>query len=160
MPLGHHRQNQWPQANIITSLELKPEEMEKNNIRFQAKYKEIEENEVRFEEIHCEDAEYLIVAFGSMARIGQKAMEMAREEGIKVGMLRPITLWPFPTKAIAAYADKVKGMLVTDDAGQMIEDVRLAVNGKVNVEHFGRLGGIVPDPDEIVIALKEKLIKK
>lgn len=147
--------------NIITSLELKPEEMEKNNIRFQAKYKEIEENEVRFEEIHCEDAEYLIVAFGSMARIGQKAMEMAREEGIKVGMLRPITLWPFPTKAIAAYADKVKGMLVTElNAGQMIEDVRLAVNGKVNVEHFGRLGGIVPDPDEIVIALKEKLIKK
>ena len=119
--------------------------MEKNNIRFQAKYKEIEENEVRFEEIHCEDAEYLIVAFGSMARIGQKAMEMAREEGIKVGMLRPITLWPFPTKAIAAYADKVKGMLVTElNAGQMI----------------GRLGGIVPDPDEIVIALKEKLIKK
>ena len=147
--------------NIITSLELKPEEMEKNNIRFQAKYKQIEENEVRFEEIHCDDADYLIVAFGSMARIGQKAMELAREEGIKVGMLRPITLWPFPTKAIAAYADKVKGMLVTElNAGQMVEDVRLAVNGKVKVEHFGRLGGIVPDPDEIVDALKEKLIKK
>lgn len=145
--------------NIITSLELKPEEMEKNNIRFQAKYKEIEENEVRFEEIHCDDAEYLIVAFGSMARIGQKAMELAREQGIKVGMLRPITLWPFPTKAIAAYADKVKGMLVTElNAGQMVEDVRLAVNGKIKVEHFGRLGGIVPDPDEIVTALKEKLI--
>ena len=147
--------------NVITSLELKPEEMEKNNIRFQAKYKQIEENEVRFEEIHCDDADYLIVAFGSMARIGQKAMELAREEGIKVGMLRPITLWPFPTKVIAAYADKVKGMLVTElNAGQMVEDVRLAVNGKVKVEHFGRLGGIVPDPDEIVDALKEKLIKK
>jgi 2-oxoglutarate ferredoxin oxidoreductase subunit alpha len=146
--------------NVITSLELKPEEMEKNNIRFQAKYKEIEENEVRFEEIHCEDAEYLIVAFGSMARIGQKAMEMAREEGLKVGMLRPITLWPFPTKAIAAYADKVKGMLVTElNAGQMIEDVRLAVNGKVKVEHFGRLGGIVPDPDEIVEALAKLKIE-
>ena len=119
--------------NVITSLELKPEEMEKNNIRFQAKYKQIEENEVRFEEIHCDDADYLIVAFGSMARIGQKAMELAREEGIKVGMLRPITLWPFPTKVIAAYADKVKGMLVTElNAGQMVEDVRLAVNGKVN----------------------------
>lgn len=144
--------------NIITSLELKPEEMEKNNLRFQAKYKLIEENEVRYEEIQCEDAEYLIVAFGSMARIGQKALEMAREEGIKVGMLRPITLWPFPTKAIASYADKVKGMLVTElNAGQMIEDVRLAVNGKIRVEHFGRLGGIVPDPDEIVHALKEKL---
>ena len=147
--------------NIITSLELRPEEMEKNNIRFQAKYRVIEENEVRFEEIDCENAEYLIVAFGSMARIGQKAMELAREEGIKVGMLRPITLWPFPTKAIAEYAGKVKGMLVTElNAGQMVEDVRLAVNGKVNVEHFGRLGGIVPDPDEIVTALKEKLIEK
>ena len=146
--------------NIITSLELKPEAMEINNLRFQAKYREIEENEVRFEEINCEDAEYLIIAFGSMARIGQKAMELAREKGIKVGILRPITLWPFPTKAIAAYADKVKGMLVTElNAGQMIEDVRLAVNGKVKVEHFGRLGGIVPDPDEIVTALKEKIIK-
>ena len=147
--------------NIITSLELKPEAMEINNLRFQAKYRKIEENEVRFEEINCEDADYLIIAFGSMARIGQKAMELAREEGIKVGILRPITLWPFPTKAIAAYADKVKGMLVTElNAGQMIEDVRLAVNGKVKVEHFGRLGGIVPDPDEIVRALKEKLIEK
>ena len=146
--------------NIITSLELKPEAMEINNIRFQAKYKQIEENEVRFEEINCEDAEYLIIAFGSMARIGQKAMELAREKGIKVGILRPITLWPFPSKAIAAYADKVKGMLVTElNAGQMIEDVRLAVNGKVKVEHFGRLGGIVPDPDEIVTALEEKIIK-
>ena len=122
----------------------------------EAKYREIEENEVRFEEINCEDAEYLIIAFGSMARIGQKAMELAREKGIKVGILRPITLWPFPTKAIAAYADKVKGMLVTElNAGQMIEDVRLAVNGKVKVEHFGRLGGIVPDPDEIVTAWKK-----
>lgn len=73
-----------------------------------------------------------------MARIGQKAMELAREEGIKVGMLRPITLWPFPTKAIAEYANKVKGMLVTElNAGQMVEDVRLAVNGRVKVEHFG-----------------------
>ena len=144
------------QRNVITSLELKPEEMEKNNIRFQEKYKLIEENEVRFEEINCEDADYLIVAFGSMARIGAKAMELAREEGIKVGILRPITLWPFPKKAIAEYANKVKGMLVTElNAGQMVEDVRLAVNGKVPVEHFGRLGGIVPDPDEIVTALKQ-----
>jgi 2-oxoglutarate ferredoxin oxidoreductase subunit alpha len=146
--------------NIITSLELDPNAMEQNNLRLQAKYKVIEENEVRYEEIECEDADYLIVAFGSMARIGQKAMEIAREEGIKVGILRPITLWPFPTKAIAGYADKVKGMLSLElNAGQMIEDIRLAVNGRVKVEHFGRLGGIVPDPDEIVVALKEKLIK-
>lgn len=145
--------------NIITSLELQPDAMEQNNLRFQAKYKLIEENEVRYEEINCEDADYLIVAFGSMARIGQKAMEIARESGIKVGILRPITLWPFPTKAIAQYTDKVKGMLSLElNAGQMVEDIRLAVNGKVKVEHFGRLGGIVPDPDEIVAAIKEKLI--
>ena len=121
---------------------------------------EIEENEVRFEELHCEDSEYLIVAFGSCARIAQKAMEMAREEGIKVGLLRPITLWPFPSKAIAARAAQVKGILTVElNAGQMVEDVRLAVKCKVPVEHFGRLGGIVPDPDEVITALKEKLIK-
>lgn len=145
--------------NIITSLELKPELMEVRNIHLQAKYRTIEENEVRFETIQCDDADYLLVAFGSMARIGQKAMEIARAEGIKVGMLRPITLWPFPTKALQEEAAKVKGILVTElNAGQMIEDVKLAVNGKVNVQHFGRLGGIVPDPDEIVSALKEKLM--
>lgn len=145
--------------NIITSLELKPELMEVRNIHLQAKYRTIEENEVRFETIACDDADYLIVAFGSMARIGQKAMEIARAEGIKVGMLRPITLWPFPTKALQAEAQKVKGILVTElNAGQMIEDVKLAVNGTVNVQHFGRLGGIVPDPEEIVSALKQKLL--
>ncbi|MCC8188216.1 MAG: 3-methyl-2-oxobutanoate dehydrogenase subunit VorB [Bacteroides sp.] len=145
--------------NIITSLELQPDAMEINNLRFQAKYKEIEAREVRYEEVNCEDADYLIVAFGSMARIGQKAMETAREEGIKVGILRPITLWPFPTEVIAQYAGKVKGFLSLElNAGQMIEDIRLAVNGRVKVEHFGRLGGIVPDPDEIVCALKEKLL--
>ncbi len=146
--------------NIITSLEMQPEAMEKNNLRFQAKYREIEAKEARFQEIECEDAELLIVAFGSMARIGQKAMETAREEGIKVGILRPITLWPFPSEALVELAGRVKGILVTElNAGQMIEDVRLAVNGKVPVEHFGRLGGIVPDPDEIVAVLKERFGK-
>ena len=149
------------QRNVITSLELKPEEMEKNNIRFQEKYKLIEENEVRFEEINCEDADYLIVAFGSMARIGAKAMELAREEGIKVGILRPITLWPFPKKAIAEYANKVKGMLVTElNAGQMVEDVRLATNCNVHVEHFGRFGGIIPTPTEVLEALENQIIKR
>lgn len=142
--------------NIITSLELDPAVMELNNNRFQAKYKLIEENEVRYEEIDCEDADYLFVAFGSSARIAQKSMELARAQGIKVGLLRPITLWPFPSKIIASYADKVKGMLSVElNAGQMVEDIRLAVNGKVKVEHFGRLGGIVPDPDEVVNALKQ-----
>ena len=129
-----------------------------NNLRFQAKYRTIAENETRFEEILCDDAEYLIVAFGSMARIGQKAVEMAREQGLRVGLLRPITLWPFPSKAIASLAHngRVKGILVAElNAGQMIEDVRLAVNGCLPTRHFGRLGGIVPDPDEILQALHQ-----
>lgn len=146
--------------NIITSLELDPGVMERRNIHLQEKYAEIERKEVRYEELNCKDAEYLIVAFGSCARIAQKAMEMMREEGIKVGLLRPITLWPFPTKAIQTRAAQVKGILTVElNAGQMIEDVRLAVEGKIPVEHFGRLGGIVPDPDEVISALKEKIIK-
>ena len=152
------RKNRQP--NIITSLELNPEVMEQRNIHLQQKYAEIEANEVRYEEIDCEDAEYLIVAFGSSARIAQKAMEHAREEGIKVGLLRPITLWPFPKKALLERSKQVKGILVVElNSGQMIEDVKLAVACSVQVEHFGRLGGIVPDPDEVIEALKAKLIK-
>ena len=92
--------------NILTSLELSPAVMEDNNLRFQAKYREIEKNEVRYEAIDCDDADYIIVAFGSLARICLKAQEMAREEGIKVGILRPITLWPFPSEIIAEYAKR------------------------------------------------------
>ncbi|OAV64929.1 Pyruvate synthase subunit porA [Bacteroidales bacterium Barb6] len=140
---------------VITSLELDPALMEENNLRFQAKYRKIEEDEVRYEEFQCADADYLLIAFGSSARICQKAVETARGEGLKVGLLRPITLWPFPSEAIALYTGRVKGMLSVElNAGQMVEDVRLAVNGKVSVEHFGRLGGIVFTPDEILTALK------
>ena len=146
--------------NIITSLELDSAIMEQRNIHLQAKYKEISENEVRFEEIACDDAEYLIVAFGSCARIAQKAIEIAREQGIKVGILRPITLWPFPSKEIERLSHHMKGILSVElNAGQMVEDVRLAVNNGVKVEYFGRMGGIVPDPDEVVEALKEKFVK-
>lgn len=146
--------------NVITSLELDPYEMEKRNLHMIEKYKEIEANERRYEEIECEDAEYIIVAFGSSARIAQKSVEHAREEGIKVGIFRPITLWPFPAPELAARAKQTKGILVVElNSGQMIEDVKLAVECNVPVHHFGRLGGIVPDPDEVVNALKEKLIK-
>lgn len=146
--------------NIITSLELKSEVMEVRNNLLQEKYRKIEANEVRYESRDCEDADYIIVSFGSAARIGEKALELAREQGIKVGIFRPITLWPFPSKEIAALAKGKKGVLVSEiNAGQMVEDVRLAINGAVPVEHFGRLGGIVPDPEEVVNALKEKLIK-
>ncbi len=147
------------QRNVITSLELKPEIMEMKNLALQAKYAKIRENEVRYEKQLCDDAEYVIVAFGSAARIAEKSVELARAEGIKVGLFRPITLWPFPTKEIAALAQGKKGVLVAEiNAGQMVQDVRLAINGKVPVEQFGRLGGIVPDPEEIVEALKTKLM--
>jgi len=148
------------EPNIITSLELDSAVMEKNNERFQAKYRVVEENEVRYEEVKCEDADYLLVAFGSAARICLKTIQLAREQGIRVGLLRPITLWPFPTKVLNEYAGKVKGMLSVElNAGQMIEDVRLAVNGKIPVEHYGRLGGIVPTPDGVLEALKDKIVK-
>ena len=148
--------NKGRKPNIITSLELRPEAMEARNLHLQKKYKEICEKEVRYETMQCEDADVLIVAFGSAARLTQKAIEIARAEGIKVGMLRPITLWPFPSKAIAEMAKGKKGVLVVEiNAGQMVQDVRLAVNGAVPVEQFGRLGGIVPEPEEIVDALKK-----
>lgn len=143
--------------NIITSLELDPYKMEINNLRFQAKYKLIEKEFCMHQEVNCEDADYILVAFGSAARICQKAMEIARAQGIKVGLIRPITLWPFPSKEIDKYSTKVKGILTVEmNAGQMVEDVRLAVNGKVKVEHYGRLGGIVPTPSEVVDALQNK----
>lgn len=145
--------------NVITSLELKSEVMEVRNIHLQEKYKTIRENEVRYETKFMDDADYMIVAFGSAARIAEKTIEIARKQGIKVGLLRPITLWPFPTKEIEAAAKKVKGILVAEiNAGQMVEDVRLAVNGCVPVVHYGRLGGIVPEPEEMVNVLKEKLV--
>ncbi|NLM91656.1 MAG: 3-methyl-2-oxobutanoate dehydrogenase subunit VorB [Bacteroidales bacterium] len=144
---------------IVTSLQLQSEEQEKVNLRLQAKYREIEKNEVRYETIMTEDAEYLFVAFGSAARITRKAMEMARAKGIKVGLLRPQTLFPYPYEAINKLADQVKGILTVEmNAGQMVEDVRLAVNGKVKVEHFGRFGGMIPNPDEILNALEQKII--
>ena len=144
--------------NIITSLELKPEIMEARNLHLQQKYAEIREKEVRYETLFCDDAELLVVAFGSAARLTQKAIEMAREEGVKVGLLRPITLWPFPSKAIAELAKGKKGVLVVEiNAGQMVQDVRLAINGALPVEQFGRLGGIVPEPEEIVEVLKKMM---
>lgn len=145
--------------NIITSLELQPEAMELRNIHLQEKYAAIREAEVRYETQQCEDADYLIVAFGSAARIAQKAIEIARAQGVRVGLFRPITLWPFPSSQVAAVAKGKKGILVAEiNAGQMVEDVRLAINGNVRVEYFGRLGGIVPEPDEIVNALMSKLM--
>jgi 2-oxoglutarate ferredoxin oxidoreductase subunit alpha len=148
------------ERHVATSLELDSARQEIFNHKLQAKYRAIEENEVRFEKIMCDDAEFMLVAYGSSARICQKAVEIAREQGIKVGLLRPITLFPYPTKAIQAMLGQLKGILSVEmSAGQMVEDVRLAANGKVQVEHFGRLGGMIPTPNEVVDSLKKHFIK-
>lgn len=147
------------ERNIITSLNLDPSVQEQHNVHLQKKYREIEEKEIRYEKIECDDAEYLFIAYGSSARIAQKSVQIAREKGIKVGLFRLITLFPFPKKAIHDLADQVKGILAVElSAGQMVEDVRLAVCHKVPVEHYGRMGGMLPSPEEFVEKLEQKII--
>lgn len=144
------------ERNIITSLHIQPEKMEQINIRLQEKYRLVSEREVRSEHFHTDDADYLIVAYGLAARIGQGAVEKLRSNGIRAGLLRPITLYPYPTQEIARLAEQVRGVLVVEmNAGQMVEDVRLAVEGRVPVRFYGRMGGIIPSPDEVVGAMEE-----
>lgn len=146
------------ERNIITSLNLESTKQELHNEHLQAKYKKMEDD-VMYEEIQCDDAEYLFVAYGSSARICQKAIENARAKGIKVGLLRPKTLSPFPSKILKQYASKVKGILSVEmSAGQMVDDIRLAVECRTKVEHYGRMGGIIPIPSEVVQALEQKII--
>ena len=141
--------------NFITSLQLDPNKQEQVNKTLQAKYKVCEENEVRYETFQTEDAEILLVAYGSSARICQKVVQLGREAGIKVGLLRPITLWPFPKKPLLELSKQVKSILTVEmSAGQMIEDVKLAVECKVPVQHYGRFGGMIPTPTEIFEVLK------
>jgi 2-oxoglutarate ferredoxin oxidoreductase subunit alpha len=147
-------------SNVITSLDLKAELMEKHVRRLMDKYKQMEEEDMRYETFNCEDADYVIVAYGSSARIAQKTVKLAREKGIKVGLLRPITLFPFPKKPLLELADNVKGVLSVElSAGQMVEDVRLAVEHKVPVEHFGRTGGVIHTPEEVLKGLEENIEK-
>ena len=147
------------ERNIITSLNLESDMQEKHNMNLQAKYKKMQ-SEVRFEEFSCGDAEYLMVAYGSSARVCQKAVQLARDKGIKAGLLRPVTLYPFPSGKLNEMADKVKGILSVEmSAGQMVEDVRLSVDGKIPVEHYGRFGGMVHSPNEVLKALEEKILK-
>lgn len=135
--------------NIVTSLFIQPEEMEKINIQLQEKYKAMQK-EVRFESILTEDADILLVAYGLGARICQKVVELGREKDIKIGLLRPITLYPFPKDEIARLASKVKAVLVVEmNAGQMVEDVALAVNGQCPVNFTGRMGGMIASPEEV-----------
>lgn len=149
------------ERNIITSLHIQPDKMEEINLHLQKKYKAIEEEEIRFEAINCEDADVILTAFGLVARICQKAAQLAKEKGIKVGVFRPQTLFPFPYEALSKLSSspKLKGILdVEMNAGQMVEDVRLAVNGKTRVEFHGRMGGVVPSPEEVLAKIEEKFV--
>lgn len=151
--------------HIITSLFLDPEILENVNLRLQKKYDTIREKEVRYEAVMTDDADFIVVAYGLSARVSHKAIEMARQEGMKAGLLRPQTLFPFPSEQLKALAEQVNGILVVEmSAGQMVEDVRLSVNGKVPVEFYGRMGGMIPAPEEILNEINrfysEKLIEE
>jgi len=146
------------QRNILISFDILAEGLEKMNLVLQNKYAKIRENEVRFEEYKMDDADYAITAFGTVARIAKTTIELARNEGIKIGLIRPITLYPFPEKVIENRASNVKFFFDTEmNEGQMLEDVKLAVNGKKPVYFHGRLGGIVPTAEEILDEFKKHL---
>jgi len=139
------------ERNVINSLALDPHDLEDHNLKLKAKYDRMKEEEVRYEELYTEDADTIIVAYGTTARIATSAIEMARKDGYKVGLIRPITLFPFPVDIINETADRVDNFLTVEmSLGQMVEDVKLAVSGKKPVHFYGRTGGVVPSPEEIV----------
>lgn len=141
---------------VINSLFIDPAACEKHNHKLFAKYAEIEKNELKYEEYNCEGADVVCVAYGTTSRIVKNAIAACEQEGIKVGLIRPITLWPFPSEAIAKAAEGTKGVLTVEmSMGQMVEDVRLAVNGKNPVHFYGRTGGMIPTPAAIVEEIKK-----
>lgn len=142
--------------NLISSILISAEDLEKHVLKLKAKYDEIERTEVMFEEYRTDDAEYLTVAIGILSRVMMTAVDMARDEGIPIGLLRPITLWPFPKKPIGAWADRAKAILVAElSTGQMIDDVKLAVACKPPVDFYGRVGGMVPTPQELLNVIRK-----
>ncbi|MDO4563399.1 MAG: 3-methyl-2-oxobutanoate dehydrogenase subunit VorB [Clostridia bacterium] len=144
--------------NVINSLYIQPDELENLVVARYKKYSEIERTEVKLEEYMCSDAEIIMVSYGTTARIVKSAIKILREKGVKAGLIRPITLWPFPGKTISQYADRVKNFLAVEmSMGQMVEDVRLAVNGEADVAFFGRTGGVVPSPAEVVAKVESIL---
>lgn len=144
--------------NIINSLYLSPEILEEHNRHLKKKYETITENEVRFEEDGTEDADLVIAAFGTTSRMVKSAIEQLRADGYKIGLIRPITLWPFPFAPFKKLPDSVKGILTVEmNTGQMIDDVRIAVEGKMPVFHYGRYGGMIPVVEDIVEETKRVL---
>ena len=145
------------QGNLVCSIQLSPEELEEHNLKLLAKYESIVENEVRYEEYKTEDAEIILIGYGVMSRLLLTVVDLARENGIKAGLLRPITLFPFPTEMIRTLAERVDEFFVAElSTGQMVEDVRLAVEGRKPVHFFSRLGGIVPGAEEILKAVQDR----
>lgn len=143
--------------NVINSLYLKPEELEDHNNHLQNKYKAIKENETKYELFNCDrENDLVVVAYGTTSRICKNVIKMAEKDGIKLGLIRPITLWPYPVEAFEKTMDSTKGYISVElSCGQMVEDVRLAVNGRKPVHFFGRTGGMVPNPEEILEKVKE-----
>jgi pyruvate/2-oxoacid:ferredoxin oxidoreductase alpha subunit len=140
--------------NLVTSIYLSPDELEAHVRKLEAKYQEIEAKEVRYEPYRLDDAEIVVVAYGIVSRLAKSAVDMARNEGVRAGLLRPITLWPFPSRIIADLAARVRHFLVCElSTGQMVDDVRLAVEGRAPVGFFSRVGGNVPDAREIYDAI-------
>ena len=140
--------------NVVNSLYLKPDQLEKTNFDRYERYKTIKENEVMYEEYLTDDTEICVVAFGIASRVAKNAINEARKQGVKVGLIRPITLWPFPEKVISKMADKAKAFISVElSMGQMIEDVRLAVNGKAPVTLCNRSGGMIPSPEQVLEAI-------
>ncbi len=139
------------ERNVVASINLESDKMEETNLILQRKYAGIMKEEVRYELINTDNADIILVAFGLCARIAHKTIDLAKEQGLRIGLVRPITLYPFPTEIISRLADRTKAMIVTElNAGQMLEDVRLAVNGKIPVGFHGRLGGMIPSPDDLL----------
>lgn len=147
--------NPTNKRRIINSLYLDPQKLEEHNQHLIKKYQEITENEQMYETYFLDDSEMIIVAYGTMARIALSAISLLNEEGYKIGLIRPITLWPYPTNAFINLPPTSKHILCAElSAGQMIDDVKLAVNGRIPVHFFGRQGGMLPDPEEIANAIK------
>ncbi len=143
--------------NIINSLFIDPADLEELNWKMKAKYDEIEKNEKKYEVYNCDgNPDVITVAYGTTSRIVKSAIEKCKAEGINAGLIRPITLWPFAYEVINQYADKTKAFLAVEmSTGQMVEDVKLGVNGKKPVHFYGRTGGMIPEPDAIVEEIKK-----
>jgi 2-oxoglutarate ferredoxin oxidoreductase subunit alpha len=143
------------QPRVVKSMHLEPEDLEQHNLHLQAKFAEISAREVRWAGENLEGADLVIVAYGTAARVARTAIARARAEGLRAGLFRPITLWPFPSAALAEVAARARGLLTVElSAGQMVEDVRLAVEGRTPVAFEGRTGGMIPTPGEVVDALR------